>query len=89
MKKAELFDIFTKMFPDMAKEVVKVKLIGSKAISMSMNSDKSLIFMWYDDNNWTLGTKVWRRKPEHTPKKKEKKKDNFEGMMNPPVEQEA
>lgn len=80
MKNAELFEIFKGMFPDFAKCAKGSKLIGSKAISIEMENGKSLIFMYYGQDNWSFGTKVWRRKPDPTPKKpKDKKKAGVYG----------
>lgn len=78
MKKDELFEIFKEMFPDFAKCAKGFKLIGSKSISIEMENGKSLIFMYYGKDNWSFGTKVWRRKPGPTPKKPKQKKEKKE-----------
>lgn len=74
MRNDELFEIFKTMFPEYAKCAKNSRLIGSKAISIEMGNGKSLIFMYYNQDNWTFGTKVWRRKPD--PKKNKQKKED-------------
>lgn len=60
---------FTELFPDYVDKVEGYKKIGSKSIKLKMKTpegapEKYLIFMYNDSNDWTFGTKVWRKRPK-------------------------
>lgn len=40
------------------------KKIGARALKLEVDGGKPLYFIWYDDDNWTIGTKMYRKKPE-------------------------
>lgn len=67
MKGAEIFQEFCTLFPDYAEAADGYKKIGSKTIKLEFTDNgkalKPLIFMYKGDNDWTFGTRVWRRKP--------------------------
>ena len=84
MNKEQLFDAFKELFPDWAKKVISYKKIGSKTLAIKFVTsveenkvnEESRVFLYNDPNNWQLGTKLWRKRPEHLQKKsKEVKKD--------------
>lgn len=71
---------FTELFPGYVDKVESYKKIGSKSIKLKMKTpegapDKFLIFLYNDPNDWTFGTKVWRRKPQY-------KKSNIDQVLN-------
>lgn len=71
---------FTELFPDYVDKVESYKKIGSKSIKLKMKTpegapNKFLIFLYNDPNDWTFGTKVWRRKPQY-------KKSNIDQVLN-------
>lgn len=63
-----IFKAFSNMFPDLAQASASYKKVGSKTISVKMKNGKSLVFLFNNEDDWTLGTKLWRRKPEPIPK---------------------
>lgn len=67
-----IYERFKEMFPDMEKDARSYKRIGGKAITITFGDCSSLIFMYYGPDNWNLGTKYWRSKPENSRKKGEK-----------------
>lgn len=78
---------FTELFPGYVDKVESYKKIGSKSIKLKMKtpegaSDKFLIFLYNDPNDWTFGTKVWRRKPQY-------KKSNIDQILNELPKEEA
>lgn len=78
---------FTKLFPDYVDKVESYKKIGSKSIKLKMKTpegapDKFLIFLYNDPWDWTFGTKVWRRKPQY-------KKSNIDQILNELPKEEA
>jgi hypothetical protein len=78
---------FTKLFPDYVDKVESYKKIGSKSIKLKMKTpegtpDKFLIFLYNDPYDWTFGTKVWRRKPQY-------KKSNIDQVLNELPKEEA
>lgn len=61
---------FTKLFPDYVSKVESYKKIGSKSIKLKMKTaegepEKYLIFLYNDPWDWTFGSKVWRKKPHY------------------------
>lgn len=64
MSKSDIFNYFQAMFPDLSTAVISFKKIGSKTISLNMRNGKSLVFLYSDKDNWNLGTKQWRKRPE-------------------------
>lgn len=78
---------FTELFPGYVDKVESYKKIGSKSIKLKMKTpegapDKFLIFLYNDPNDWTFGTKVWRRKPQY-------KKSNIDQVLNELPKEEA
>ena len=53
--------VFGKYLNALVDDYVKV---GARALKVSMSDGQTLYFMWYDDNNWTLGTKLYRQRPK-------------------------
>lgn len=78
MKKETIYNAFVRLFPTWSKMVTGYKKIGSRMILIDclLYNDKSIVFLYNNDNDWTLGTKIWRRRPE--PKKKDQKENNHE-----------
>ena len=64
MNKTDIFAGFQIMFPDLAGHVEPNKRLGSCTISVNLKDpDRRLIFMYKNNKDWTLGTKVWRERP--------------------------
>lgn len=63
-----IYKAFSNMFPDLAQAASSHKKVGSKTISIKMKNGKSLVFLFNNEDDWTLGTKLWRKKPEPIPK---------------------
>lgn len=71
MSKKELFEAFCKLHPSYKNRVVCYKKFGSRVLIIYINpaenaeskNIQSLAFLYYSDDNWQLGTKLWRRKP--------------------------
>lgn len=76
----ELFKIFVSIFPGWDNLVVEYEKIGARALKMTTVSGIPLYFMWYDDTNWTLGTKLYRKRPEKQ-KKVQKKIDALKNEL--------
>ena len=49
-----------------APEEFKIKKIGARALKLETTTGghKPLYFIWYNDHNWTLGTKLYRKRPK-------------------------
>lgn len=75
--KEELFAEFTKMFPLWAEKATDYKKIGSRALCIFFKTgtvgEVSRVFLYYDENNWQFGTKMWRKVPNHVRKKMEER----------------
>lgn len=66
-KASKIYENFDRLCPAMACFVKSYELIGPKAIVIHFLDDVSfqkLFFMYYSDENWNLGTKMWRKVPE-------------------------
>lgn len=68
MKGSEIFRKFVTLFPEYAGAIARYTKIGSKAIKLEYTGAngealKPLIFMYKGEDDWTFGTRVWRRKP--------------------------
>ena len=78
------FEVFSKMFPKLAEQIDHYEPKGSLCIAVYFKDPdkKSLIFLWESPENWTLGTKLWRKRPksveERYKKRQEKKKQKQE-----------
>ena len=59
-----IWNNFQRLFPEKVEHVLSYHKSGSKMIQLEMDDGLTLTFLYYDPSNWTLGTKVWRRKPE-------------------------
>lgn len=64
MTAEELRYIFEANFPDWSDGVVEYQKIGARVLKLICKGNQVLYFMWYDDTNWTLGTKLYRKKPK-------------------------
>lgn len=65
MTAGELYDKFVNVFWKVTYDFLgSCKKIGARAIKIETKSGKPLYFIWYDDDNWTIGTKMYRKKPE-------------------------
>lgn len=77
----ELYAKFELMFPKLAEDATGCSRIGSRVISIRFknpedeNNDKSLVFLYINDNNWQLGTKLWRKRPNFLSNKNNIKKE--------------
>lgn len=69
MTKENIYLALCHIVPTFAKEVERYEKIGSQSIRLKMKNGKTRVFLYYNDDNWTLGTKSWRKRPERTPKK--------------------
>lgn len=68
MNKNDIFEHFIKLFPNYVPNVLEYKKIGSRCISITFSPDsisKNLLFLYNNDEDWTLGTKIWREKPNN------------------------
>ena len=75
MTKEMLFDEFRSYFPEKAQNVVECKKIGSRTISLRIkNEDKTKVFLFYNSDNWSFGTKIWRKIPDNIYKNKKERK---------------
>ena len=67
MQRDNIWDGFTKLFPDYKEKVESYRKVGSKTLKLKMKtddgSDKFLFFLYNDPWDWTFGSKVWRTKP--------------------------
>lgn len=83
MRKEEIFNNFSRLFPEMSNDVVSYKKIGGRAISIHFNKNtRNLAFIYYSDTNWSLGTKLWRNKPEPQVKLTVKDEAEAERLFN-------
>lgn len=79
MTKEELFEVFSRMFPEFAKKATSYKKIGSRVLAIKFVEEivdrkiieTSRVFLYIDENNWQFGTKLWRKRPERLNKKLE------------------
>lgn len=79
MSKEELYAAFEELFPDWAKKVTSCKKIGSKCLAIRFNNGTSRVFLFENPNNWTFGTKLWRKRPDklgENKKNENKERDN-------------
>lgn len=67
MQRDNIWDGFTRLFPNYVDKVESFKKVGSKTLKLKMKtddgSDKHLFFLYNDPWDWTFGSKVWRTKP--------------------------
>lgn len=79
MQRDNIWEGFSKLFPDYAKNVESYKKVGSKTLKIKMKtedgSDKFLFFLYNDPWDWTFGSKIWRSKPK-------KIKVDFSAVLN-------
>ena len=52
----KLYDIFSKMFPELITQVVKWGPFNSGTIKLIMKNKQTLYFMFKNENEWCLGT---------------------------------
>ena len=69
MSERELIEKFMMMFPDWNRKAISYKQIGPRALVINYKDKKSKVFLYYNDNNWQFGTKLWRRRPTKVEKK--------------------
>lgn len=75
MTMEELYTKFSEMFPNRVEHVESYKKIGSRCLAITFTTadggSESLVFLYIADNNWHLGTKLWRKRPDRlNPNKK-------------------
>lgn len=63
--------------------------IGARALKIEYFDGFTLYFLWYDDTNWTLGTKLYRKRPEKQKKVLAKMKTLTNELNKLEREQEA
>lgn len=80
MTAKELYDIFYRYFPDWAGAVVEYQKIGARALKLRLYGDRTLYFMWYDETNWTLGTKLYRKPPKKAQKRIDELKNELAAL---------
>ena len=64
MTAKELYKILSGYFPNVTCAVIEYQKIGARALKLTCIDNVTLYFMWYDNTNWTLGTKLSRKRPE-------------------------
>ena len=71
MTTPELFNKFIALFPTYIDDggcghrVVKNYCkVGARALRLQMSDNSVLFFLWYDNSNWNLGTKMYRNRPK-------------------------
>lgn len=70
----ELAVKFYQYFPEWMDMVRDVERIGPCAISIKLNSGTSLVWLWVNEDDWQLGTRLWRRPPKKVEQKWKKEK---------------
>ena len=63
MSRDNIWEGLVKLFPYLSERVESYTKIGSKTLKLYMSNGQTLIFLYNDPWDWTLGTKVWRNKP--------------------------
>lgn len=80
-----LYDEFVAIFPDALEHgeqgnvVTKYDKIGARMLRIEFSDAPTLYFLWYDENNWNLGTKMYRQKPK---KQQEKESGQDDAVKN-------
>jgi hypothetical protein len=64
MIREQLLEQFKQMFPQYADSIISYKKVGSKTLSINLQHHKSLVFLYEGPDNWTLGTKLYRMRPD-------------------------
>lgn len=64
MTAEELYHKFEWLMSDWVDGVNDYQKIGARALKIQFGDGFTLYFLWYDDTNWTLGTKLYRKRPE-------------------------
>lgn len=87
MTAEDLFRKYTKLFPDSSQingEPVPTNYtkIGARMIRIEFSEGPVLYFLWYDENNWNLGTKPYRNQPKKQLYKKMNQKLKTEDTFN-------
>lgn len=67
MTRDEIYERFKIMFPQYNDKVTGYEKIGSKSIALDLTTGR-LVFLYIDDTNWSLGTKLYRMRPNQIPK---------------------
>lgn len=65
MKIDNVYNHFIYMFPNWKNDVVAYKKVGSSAICIIFRGGKSRIFLYRSEDDWTFGTKLWRKRPDN------------------------
>ncbi len=47
----------------------RVSKVGARQLKIDYDENKVLYFLWYSDDNWTIGTKIYRKRPRCMSKK--------------------
>lgn len=70
----ELAVKFYQLFPEWMDIVQDVERIGPCSISIKLRGGISLVWLWVNEDDWQLGTRLWRRPPKSVEKKWKKEK---------------
>lgn len=71
----ELYNRFVSLFPVYKAGIIYCEKIGARAIKITLIGGRIRYFIWYNDENWTFGTKLYRKRPEKQKKVEAKKKE--------------
>lgn len=80
MTAGALYDKFIKLFPNIIGE--KYNKIGARMLRIETCGGPVLYFLWYDENNWNLGTKPYRNRPVKQQYARMRKKLETENTFN-------
>lgn len=78
----ELYLIFKGMFPNFGDRVKAYKRIGSCTIAVDLDDNKSYVFLYISPDNFSFGTKLWRKRPDLVTKKVQKMREENENVIN-------
>ena len=88
MTAQDLFDEFIRIFPkalgssEQGLIVSSYWKVGARMLRLEMNAGPALYFLWYDENNWNLGTKPYRNRPVKQQYARMRKKLEAENTFN-------
>ncbi len=84
-----LYDEFVALFPDVLEHgleqgniVTNFYKIGARMLRIEFSDGPALYFLWYDENNWNLGTKMYRNKPKSQETRDKDKEIMVRAIMN-------
>lgn len=69
MKMDNIIEGLQKVAPEIYKKLTETEgakkaRMGNKMISITIPNEPTLFFLYNSENNWNLGTKPWRRRPD-------------------------